>query len=221
MNLNQLLFNKKINSLGFDTIYLEKPVSYLIDFNWKNILQPPPSNSDNDTIKELELISKETKNRTQQDIELIYNIDLNLDDPFLNLMKIYNLNYPQKYIDIFYDIVRPVLLNTKNYWNRPRPTQLAKLYNINIDIIKTDTTHSGSYPSGHTVYSKLVANILKSIYPQIDSKSLTNIVYTVAQARVMQGVHYPSDNRASLIFADVMFAKLNKILERYYNDTIQ
>jgi len=220
MNLNQLLLDKKINNLGYDTLFLEKPVSTLIDFDYKQILSAPPKNDDTATIKELKLVAQATKNRSKKDIELIYNIDKDLDTPFILLLQKYKIRYPQNYIDLFYDVVRPLILNTKGFWNRPRPIQLAKFYNIKIDLIITDTIHTPSYPSGHTVYSSLVASILKNLYPEIDQKELDNIVLETARARVMQGAHYPSDNKASLQFTKLVFNKLNQKLKEYYNDKI-
>jgi hypothetical protein len=70
------------------------------------------------------------------------------------------------------------------------------------------------------VYSSLVANILKDMYPQIDSKQLDSIVLSVAEARVKQGVHYPSDNKASLIFSKFIFNKLNSKLRKYRDEQI-
>jgi len=214
MNLSRILFKSKIDSLGFDTVYVEKPMSNLVDFDWKKILKAPRDNSSSDTIKELHLISKVTSSRNQKDIELIHNIDQDIHQPFINLLKQYNLKYPQNYIQSFYDIVKPVLLNTKSYWNRPRPKQLADMYDIDIKIILTDTIHSASYPSGHTVYSSLVANILRDIYPQIVKKELDNIVLQTAKARVLQGVHYPTDNKASIIFSKFIFDNLNPKLRK-------
>lgn len=215
------LFSNKIDSLGYDTIYLEKPISNLVDFDWKKILDPPPKNSSETTLKELALISKSTKDRSEKDIELIHNIDQNLDEPFILLLQQYGLKYPQSYIDLFNDIIYPILLNTKRLWNRPRPQQLAKIYNIDMFTILTDTTHTASYPSGHTVYSNLVALILKDTYPQIATKKLDNIVLETARARILQGVHYPTDNKASIIFSQYIFNKLNPKLKKYYNDKIQ
>jgi len=220
MNLLNYLNNSKIDSIGFDSIYLEKPVSKLIDFDWKSILESPPDNSSNTTFKELELISKETKNRTKQDTELVHKIDQDLDTPFILLLNRYKIKYPKDYIDLFYDIIKPVLLNTKAYWNRPRPKQLADFYNIDIDLILTDTTHTASYPSGHTVYSNLVALILEDLFDQINTRELSNIVSTTARARTIQGVHYPSDHKASLIFSKALFNKLQPKLRKYYNETI-
>lgn len=219
MNLLDRLYQQKIDSLGYDTVYTELPVSNIIDFDWKNILNKPPSNTDKSTIRELEIVSKATLNRSKSQIDIIHSIDQELDQPFIKLLNKYKLKYPQNYIDLFYDIVRPVLKNTKSYWNRPRPNQLAKIYNIKIDLIITDTIHSGSYPSGHVVYSSLVANILKDTYPEIKIEELDSLVDQTAKARIMQGVHYPSDAEASKIFTKFLFNKLNSKL-RKYNDSI-
>jgi len=218
MNLAYLLTKDKIDSIGYETVYLEKPVSKIIDFDWKNILQPPPKNTSETTLQELLLISRSTQRRSKKDLELVHNVDQDLDQPFILLLKKYNINYPNNYINLFYDVVYPVLINTKNYWNRPRPNQLAKYFNIDIDVILTDTHHTASYPSGHTVYTSLVANILKDLFPRISQTELDNIVLETARARVLQGVHYPTDNKASLLFSKNIFNKLNPKLRKYYND---
>lgn len=218
MRLSYFLNTNKIDSIGFETIYLERPLSNLVDFDWKNILEPPPKNTSDQTHKELLLLAKVTKNRSLENIELIYNVDQDLDTPFILLLDKYNIKYPKNYIDLFYDIVYPILINTKNYWNRARPKQLADIFNIDIDTIITDTIHTPSYPSGHTVYSNLAANIIKDLFPQIDHKKLDNIVLEIIKARTIQGVHYPSDHKASIKFSDYVFKKLNSKLRKYYND---
>jgi hypothetical protein len=218
MNPFLILHKDKIDSIGYDTVYLEKPMSNLIDFDWKKILKSPALNSSKETLKELSIVSTATKNRTSKDIELVHNVDVDMDTPYILLLKRYNLSYPQNYINLFYDIVRPIVLNIKNYWNRARPKQLAELYNIDIDVILTDTHHTAAYPSGHTVYSSLVAHILKDIYPQINRKELDHIVNETAKARVLQGVHYPSDNQASLVFSKFVFDNLHPKLRKYYNE---
>lgn len=210
-NLNPL-YKNQIDSLTYDTVYLEKPVSDLVDFDWKKILKSPPLNSSKETLKELNFVSKSTLNRNQKDTELVLNVDKDMDTPYILLLKKYDLEYPQNYISLFYDIVRPVLLNTKSYWNRARPNQLAKYLNVPLNVIVTDTHHTASYPSGHVVYSNLAANIIKDLYPQIQIKELDFIVNETARARVLQGVHYPSDNKASLVFSNYIFNKLRKTL---------
>ena len=189
-------------------------MSNLVDFDYKKILQPPPSNTSQIVQKELKIIHEQTSRRTNDDYDLIFRIDEDIDSFYVRLLKSYQLEYPKRYIDLFYDIVEPILLNTKNYWNRPRPVQLAKFYNIDIEQITTDTIHTASYPSGHTVYSKLVANILSDIFPEL-SDSFNIIAKKTGIARVKQGVHYPSDNNASFVFSDYVYKKLQPKLLKY------
>lgn len=214
MNLNLILQKQKIEQLTYDSIIVEKPMSNLIDFDYKTILNPPSLNTSKIVQEELKTISKATQNRTNDDYDLIFRIDEDIDSFYRNILERNNLEYPQRYIDLFYDIVEPVVLNIKSYWNRPRPTQLAKFYNINIEKIITDTIHTASYPSGHTLYSKLVANILTNIYPKL-SKNFDIIVQLTAEARIKQGVHYPSDNVASIQLANYIYSKLNRKLIQY------
>ena len=214
MNLNLALKYKKIRELTYDSVVTEKPMSNLVDFDYKKILQPPPSNTSQTVQKELRLISEQTSRRTNDDYDLIFRIDEDIDSFYVRLLKSYKLKYPERYINLFYDIVEPILLNTKSYWNRPRPIQLAKLYNIVIEQITTDTIHTASYPSGHTVYSRLVRNILVDLYPNL-YKNFDIIVEQTAEARIKQGVHYPTDNAASFIFSDYVYKKLQPKLQKY------
>lgn len=220
MNLSLVLKYDKIESLTYDSVFSEQPVADIIDFDYTKILPPPLKNTDKDTIKELMLLSRETQNRSEQDIKILLQIDHDVDPIFANLLAQYDLEYPEAYIKNFYSIIKPVLKNIKGFWNRPRPKQLADLLSIDIDVIVTDTHHSASYPSGHTVYSSLVASIIKDLYPEINHNKLDTIVNDTAKARVMQGVHYPSDNKASLIFTKFVFDKLNPILKKDYYEKI-
>ena len=208
MNLALVFSYDKIEKLTYTDIRLEFPVSNIISFDYKTILDAPPANTDPKTLKELKFVAESTFNRSDAEIEQIYKIDSDLETPFVDLLSRYKLEYPQEYIDRFYNLVEPLLMNIKHYWNRPRPAQLAKLLNIPIDPIVTGTIHTPSYPSGHTMYSRLVANILKHHYPQIENKILDNIVYDTARSRVMMGVHFPSDNQASILFTNYVFKKL-------------
>lgn len=214
MNLLLHLHKDKLDSLGYDTVYLEKPVADLWKhIDWKNILEKPPSNLSKTTYQELQLVSRLTKNRNEIEENLVRNIDQDMDSPFELLCNSYNVKYPKIEIEELYHLIRPILQNVKAYYNRARPAQLAPYFDTKIDVIVTKTHHSASYPSGHTVYSKLVSLILKSKYPQIDQNKLDNIVNNTARARMLQGVHYPSDNKASLVFSTALFNYLTGILQ--------
>jgi hypothetical protein len=206
MNLLLHLHKDKLDSLGYDTVYLEKAIPDIMkDIDWKKLLSPPPNNLSKITQKELLIVSEVSQNRSPQEEEMVKLIDQDLRDPFRFLVKKYNLQYPEQKIEFYTKLFRPILANVKRYWNRPRPNQLAEYFNLKIDVLVTDTHHTAAYPSGHTVYSKLIALILKQEYPQIDQNKLNNLVNQTAKARILQGVHYPSDNNASIIFSNKLF----------------
>jgi len=214
MNLNHILKYKKIKNLTYDSVVVEKPMSDIVDFDYKKILAPPPANTSQQVQRELDLVSYATLHRTDKEIEFLLKMDEDMDQFYEELLRKYNLKYPRRYIYLFYDIVEPILMNVKNHWNRPRPKQLGDMYGIKIDRIVTKTIHTASYPSGHTVYSKLVANILIGIYPQLADK-LDNIAKNTGIARVKQGVHYPSDNVAGFEFSNFVYSKLQPKLGKY------
>jgi len=216
-NIIRLLEQKRLDSLTYETAYVERPIPDIArHIKWRTILDAPPTNSSSTTLQELKYIGDLTCNRSQKDIELIHIVDQDMDSMFKALLVKYELKYPIEYIESMYSVIRPIIYNIKSLWNRPRPYQLAKYYGTNISTIITDTHDTAAYPSGHTVYSKLVANILQEMYPQIAKYELNNIVRQTAMARVKQGVHYPSDNSGSIVLANSLFKSLRPQFRNYY-----
>ena len=52
MNLSLALKYKTIESLTYDSVFLEKPMANIIDFDYRTILSPPPKNTENKTFKD-------------------------------------------------------------------------------------------------------------------------------------------------------------------------
>jgi acid phosphatase (class A) len=212
---NKLLFqiNSAINTTNIDNIKYttkiveDKEVSQLINFDYKSILDNPPKNSSVSTLEELIYISKITHNRTDEDIEFVNKIDKNPAFLIIDFCNNKNIIFPKTDFNHLYKTIKPLILNTKYYFNRARPDQLAKFYGLTINIIETDSHHTPSYPSGHTVYARLAANLILESNPEFQYE-LDLIVNKSAHARVLQGVHYPSDNKASIIFTDYIFKRL-------------
>ena len=212
---NKLLFqiNSTINNADIDNIKYtteiveDEQISQLINFDYKSILNSPAKNSSISTLEELIYISKITHNRKDKDIEFVNKIDKNPAALVIDFCKNKNIIFPKTDFNNLYKIIKPLILNTKYYFNRARPDQLAKIYGLTINVIETDTHHTPSYPSGHTVYARLAANLILKSNPEFQYE-LDLIVSKSAHARVLQGVHYPSDNKASIIFTDYIFKKL-------------
>lgn len=215
--INQIYISKDINSL----VYADYNIEYTIpdiakDIEWKNILNPPLLNSSSSTFRELNYVVKQTHTRSTDDIKLIYDIDDSPNYLIYNLVDKLGIQFPFNYFKEFYNIVKPFIFNTKFYFNRIRPYNLAQIYNLDIDVIQTKTHHTPSYPSGHVVYTNLGASILADIYPQ-HKYLLSQIVGETTKSRIMQGVHYQSDCDAGILLSDHLFKILHPRLKRQYN----
>lgn len=182
-----------------------------------NIVQKPEKNSSPKTKKELDYVAKLANSRTIKQIELVYSVDKNPMFLYEPIIEKFNLDFPyHKFNTIYENIVSPLVDHLKNYYNRARPFQLAELYNIKIDRIITKTHHTPSYPSGHTMYAGLISEILSSIYPE-KKTIFEDLVKKTALSRVLQGVHYPSDNEASIKIIKTIYPKLSKYYEKIWN----
>ena len=172
-------------------------VSDKITIGWKGVLAKPAANSSKATQIELLKMSEITKNRTSEQEDLVMMVD---DDPnhvFTKMIKKHGLYNPVEEFKKAWALTMPIIRNLKWQFNRARPYQLAEAYGVEIKVLETPTHHTPSYPSGHTAWAATMGYILSDMYPEHSSE----IFYQVNRAgmgRVYQGVHYPSDNDASM-----------------------
>lgn len=210
---------KNIDNIKYCDYLIEYPLANIIKFDWKNILENPQLNSSSQTYKELLYIEEVTSKRTKEQEDIVLNIDADANFLIKQVVKKYGLKYPYSFFGDFYSIVKPIIYNTKYYFNRARPYQIGQLLDIKIDTINTLTHNTPSYPSGHTVYTCLSSMILTEMYPKLKSE-FDDLVKKTGECRVLQGVHYPSDNNASIIFTKFIFNKIYPILKGEYNGKI-
>jgi hypothetical protein len=93
---------------------------------------------------------------------------------------------------IFSDI-NPLIAKLKVHFNRPRPYQLANYYKLKLFPFDSFSASSASFPSGHTVQSYVILNVIGSMYP-MHYKFCKQIIDDVAESRINLGLHYQSDN---------------------------
>ena len=195
---------KEIQNLKYGEPSRTWKVSDKITIGWEDILAPPPENDSNWTQRELNAVSSETKNLMSANLDLIKMVD---DDPnhvFEKLQKRTHMLSHKEDFKKAWALAKPVIMNLKWKFNRPRPYQLAPLYGIDVNVIDTETHHTPSYPSGHTTQGALMGLILSEYYPEHSPEIFWNIEL-VARARVSQGVHYPSDNEAAMVLASALW----------------
>jgi len=178
------------------------------------IAPKPAKNSSPETRKELEYIARVANNRSIEDIKLVYLVDDEPLDLFAEECNKLKLEFPyHKFQTIYHNVVIALVDHAKFFYNRARPFQVSPYYNIEIDRLITSTHHTPSYPSGHTLYGALAGAILTEKYPE-KRATFEQLVQKVGHARVLQGVHYQSDNDASIQIMNKIYPKLSEYYEK-------
>ena len=182
-------------------------VSDKITIGWDKIITEPFSNTSKETLKELKYLGRLTNNLTQSEKSLIDLVDKEPLDLFKPILKKHNLELDLPKFNKIWAMTEPVIMNLKAKYNRPRPYQLAPFFGIDIKIQESETHHTGAYPSGHTAYAAMAALMLSDLYPDFSNQFFQKIGMA-GYARNLQGVHYPSDNRAAMVITGAIWENI-------------
>ena len=206
--------SKPIDKVSFlpNKVNYDEDIS-LLDIKLDSIIPEPPKNSSITTKAELEEISRMTRSRSVAEIDLIRVVDRNPLELFSDYIKNQRLKFSLHEFQRYLNVLEPYQYALKYYYNRARPEQLAPYYNIQINVLITDTHQTPAYPSGHTMYAELAAHMLSDMYPE-HKKTFFRLSKYCGFARILQGVHYASDNRAS----EIAVEKLYPLIKEYYNE---
>jgi len=201
-------FNKSLSSTIDSVVYTKSiktwEVSDLITIDWENVLPKPPKNTSEETKKELEYLQSITSNLSYEDRGLVKLVDKEPLDLYKPIFTKMGQPIPKKDFEKIWKIADPIIMNLKHKFNRPRPKQLGDLLDYRINVIETETHHTPAYPSGHTVYAALGAYLFSDMYPQ-HSSHFFEMIGLAGLARCLQGVHYPSDNEASMVISGAIW----------------
>ena len=173
------------------------PIVVGLDIEWKNLIPNPPPNRSEQTKSELRQVQLVSTNRTDAEVKLVYEVDKDPGLIFVPFLENKKLRYPKEEIEAYWSVIYPLVMNLKWFYNRPRPYQLGPKYGMEIKYIRTETHNTPAYPSGHTAYGNLVSLVLSEKYPEY-AKDFKVFSDQTGEARVLQGVHYPSDNDAAV-----------------------
>ena len=171
-------------------------------------LPAPPDNSCEETRDELKFLEKLTSNVTPEQTKLIKLADDNMiTDIFM-----VDYDWPDKdqivaQLEDLNKQINTITMKQKYKFNRPRPEQLAKEYGYNIKVFPSSTTKTPAYPSGHTTLAYVIAYISSDMNPSNRDKDLEK-ANQVALSRMLMGVHYPSDNEASISLAKQIYSSI-------------
>ena len=194
----------RIDSVVYTEDVKSWKVSKQITIDWESILPEPPKNSSEETKKELRYLADITANLTIDQKNLVYLVDEEPLDLYNDILRRHRLKMPKKEFDKVWKIATPIIMNLKHKFNRPRPEQLAKYYGLDIKVLETKTHQTPAYPSGHTAYTAMGAYLLADMYPEHSGEFFSK-VGDAGYARCLQGVHYPSDNEASMVITGAIW----------------
>tara|TARA_B100002019_G_scaffold274520_1_gene271568 strand:- start:235 stop:921 length:687 start_codon:yes stop_codon:yes gene_type:complete len=208
INLDNIRYSPNFNYKESPYASMDFPEVGNIDLY--NIVGSPPKNSSSTTRSELKYLQNITTNRTKAEIDLIYKVD---DDPILlfeDIISKHDLDFPKQFfVAVYYTCAIAIVDHLKYFYNRPRPFQLAEYYDLSINRIVTKTHKTPAYPSGHTMYAALIAEILSDKYPKYKTE-FDKLVDLCGKGRELQGVHYPSDNVAAKKIIKTIYPELKK-----------
>jgi hypothetical protein len=143
---------------------------------------PPPKNSSDTTKKEQSMC--------------FYMEHHHLDFFVKTAEKLGIKGIDRKKVNSWSDEVYPIVYFLKDYFNRPRPNELAGEYGIKLHPVTRTDANSAAYPSGHTMDFLVMIYQLMKLKPS-SKKYFLDLYNKIKDVRELSGVHYPSDGDGS------------------------
>ncbi len=193
---------KKAGLVSTQTYYIPAAQFKTVQFN------PPPAPDSDAQREDLAAILAWQNKRTEADCAKA-NVTANFTaDTFLGENSLFPKPLPdevRKFIDRVSSDLEDAVTNMKERYQRPRP---YKAYPDQTQpCIKKSWGYS--YPSGHSSFSRVFANVLADIVPERRDEFFKK-ADEIAQDRVIGGVHFPTDIAAGKVFGDLYHAELLK-----------
>lgn len=174
-------------------------------------IKGPPKNSSSKTQKELKFLSELTMTQVDYDKrQLVKKFDQDgILKYFVKFAGQNGLAYDQTMLETLSKDIDTLCIKTQMVYNRPRPIQLALIYQTPITTVNSQKTPS--YPSCETLKSKLFAHLLAYNNPT-RKEELHSLAKEVELSRLYGGYNYQSDIDVALEMAEVI-KKSMKYLE--------
>jgi membrane-associated phospholipid phosphatase len=157
---------------------------------------PFPNNNGQDVIDEInQLINYTNTLSSDEALQKRYKLyDTKFEDYFVNVLANVGADRQEvgDTIKQIHDDVVPLIVKLKYHYQRVRPYQLSHILSMRLYPFESQTSMTPSYPSGHSIQSKLYADVLGNKYPKY-YKQLQALAADISESRLAMGIHYPSD----------------------------
>jgi hypothetical protein len=169
------------------------------DFNYDRYkVKPFPKNASMQTYSELNYLRD-----LPEDKEFVKKHD-NIEEVFKEVCKDYNVEYPEELVNELLKSSAGIILDLKYHYNRPRPKQLAEVYDMKIGGIELESMSSPSYPSGHSSQGILIGKVLQTKLP-ITTDAFLQAGKRISYSRNLARAHYPSDSQMGEELGDALY----------------
>lgn len=156
----------------------------------------PPQNDSEETIQELVYLTELTQNATPEDVKLCKALEEQHYAFFSKYCEKFSISISVKELQEMIVATDGLLHYVKNYFNRPRPYQLAYELKLPLYPIIETNANSASYPSGHSLDFLVMCHNIAKRHPEHADK-MTALYERIKHIRELSGVHYPSDRTTS------------------------
>lgn len=169
----------------------------------KSIKQPDDNTSDK-VIAELHYLSKLTSEKTSDEKRRMakkFSRPGAVKNYFIKFAGEKGLAYDNKYINRVSKDIDTLTAGLQIYYNRPRPSQLGFLHQINIDTVGAVSTPS--YPSGPSLKAHVLAYVMAYNNPTY-KKQLEALAKKIELSQLYGGLNFPSDNITAIKVANIV-----------------
>ena len=194
---------------GYALWQQEKPPEFLhaSESDFVALFNPPPAADSPQTRGELDELLAMQQRRTPQEAEAAYADRKTEIRQFatalgLHTDQVREMDALSRLAEQIEDDVRPYVRAAKHRFLRLRPYEIEPRIKPCIDNVRGDL----SYPSGHSTYGYVMANLLSDMVPERRSQLMAR-AQQFAQQRAVCGVHFPSDLEAGRVGAEWLTQK--------------
>ena len=194
---NAVYTNDGISDKHAEKIEYVKTKGLFKDFNMsKYFTKNPPKNASIQVYNELQYL----KDLPEDDayVEKHDDIEAVMEEVCME----HNVTFPK---DLVKELLKSCsMLELKYHYNRPRPFQLAKYYNIKLGEHVMESMKTPSYPSGHSAQGILIGKVLQTKLP-INTDAFLEAGKRISYSRNLGRAHYPSDSKLGSTIGSAMY----------------
>lgn len=196
--------NIDINSLGYGNPsrkHLDKASKPrpLVPVEELPAIQPPANDSERARQEILELIRLQDTFRGHPFMSFVDDADEDMEELYEQFLGSNGIEFD--YYERLFEDLASVTIEIKLRYNRMRPFQLAGILGVELYPYESESAHSPSYPSGHTLQAYVVSMMIAEQHPELANEAM-KLAASIAVSRKIAGYHYESDNEYSRVLAN-------------------